>query len=112
MMLLSHFPLTFHHIHNEIPSIYCMAYDYSHADLDGLFHERDVPWKDILSLVLLLLLVNSVSGFRLELICIPHQKYQVKPHLSPWLSAACAAGMLHGNHFFVSTRRINVLNLK
>ena len=47
MMLLSHFPLTFHHIHNEIPLIHCMAYDYSHADLDGLFHERDVPWKDI-----------------------------------------------------------------
>ena len=32
------------------PSIHCMAYDYySHADLDGLCHDRlrDVPWKDI-----------------------------------------------------------------
>ena len=51
----------FHHI----------AYDYSRADWDGLCdHLRDVPWEDTFNLVLLLLLVNSVGGFRLELMYI------------------------------------------
>ena len=34
------------------------------------------------------------------LIYIPHRKYQVKPHSSPWFSAACAAAIVHRNHFF------------
>ena len=32
-------------------------------------------------------------------IYILHQKYQVKPHSSPWFSAACAAAIAHRNHF-------------
>ena len=48
----------FHHI----------AYDYSLADWDDLWdHLRNVTWEDIFKLVLLLLLVKFVSGFRLEL---------------------------------------------
>ena len=48
---------------------HCVAYDYSCGDWNGLCdHLRDVP---SLNSVLLLLLVNSVSGFRLELIYIP-----------------------------------------
>ena len=31
---------------------------------------------------------------------IPNRKYQVKPHLSLWFSAACAAAIVHRNHFF------------
>ena len=31
---------------------------------------------------------------------IPHRKYQVKPHSSPWFSAACAASIVRRNHFF------------
>ena len=31
---------------------------------------------------------------------IPHCKYQVKHHLSSWFSAACAAAIVHRNHFF------------
>ena len=31
---------------------------------------------------------------------IPHHKYQVKPHSSPWFSAACTATIVHRNHFF------------
>ena len=55
-----------------------------------------------LSLVLLLLLVNFASGFRLGLIYIyiTQRKYQVKPHSSPWFSTACAAAIVHRNHFF------------
>ena len=52
--------------------------------------------------MILLLLVNFVSESRLELIYIyiPHRKYQVKPHSSPWFPAACAAAIVHRNHFF------------
>ena len=53
----------FHHI----------AYDYSRADWDGLCdHLRDVHGRISLNLVLLLLLVNFVSGFRLELMYTYH----------------------------------------
>ena len=31
---------------------------------------------------------------------IHHRKCQVKPHSSPWFSAACAAAIVHRNHFF------------
>ena len=31
---------------------------------------------------------------------IPHCKYQVKPHSSPWVSSACVAAIVHRNHFF------------
>ena len=31
---------------------------------------------------------------------ILHCKYQIKSHSSPWFSAACAAAIVHGNHFF------------
>ena len=31
---------------------------------------------------------------------IPHQKYQAKPHSSPWLSAACGVAKVHRNRFF------------
>ena len=33
-------------------------------------------------------------------VIIPHRKYQVKPHSSPWFSAACAAAIVHRNPFF------------
>ena len=82
----------FHHI----------AYDYSRADWDGLRdHLRDVPWEDIFKL--------SASAAASEFcewvqvgtdVYIPHRKYQVKSHSSPWFSAACAAAIVHRNHFF------------
>ena len=79
-----------------------LAYDYSRADWDGLCdHLRDVPWEDIFKL--------SVSAAAIEFcvwvlvgidVYIPHRKYQVKPHSSPWFLAACAATIVHRNHFF------------
>ena len=72
-----------------------MAYDYSRD------HLRNVPWEDILKL--------SASAAGSEFcewvqvgidVYIPHRKYQVKPHSSPWFSAACAAAIVHRNHFF------------
>ena len=65
--------------------------------ISEMFHRRIY-----LKLVLVLLLVNFVSGFRLELMYIynPHRKYQVKPHSSPWFSPTCAAVIVHRKHFF------------
>ena len=37
--------------------------------------------------------------------CIPHRKYHVKPYLSPWFSAACAAAIVHRNYFFCLYQR-------
>ena len=36
---------------------------------------------------------------------IPHRKYQVKAHSCPWFSAACAAAIVHRNHFFCLYQR-------
>ena len=82
---------------------HCIAYDYSCADWDGLcIHLRDVPWEDIFKL--------GASAAAASEFCewvqvgihvyIPHRKYQVKPHSSPWFSAAFAAAIVHRNHFF------------
>ena len=82
----------FHHI----------AYDDSRTDSDGLCdHLRDVHWEDIFK--------HGASAAASEFcewvqvgidVYIPHRKYQVKPHSSPWFSAACAAAIVHRNHFF------------
>ena len=79
-----------------------MAYDYSRADWDGLRdHLRDVPWENIFKL--------SASAAASEFcewvqagidVYIPHRKHQIKNHSSPWFSAACAAAIVHRNHFF------------
>ena len=78
-----------------------IAYDYSHADWDGLRdHLRDVPWEDIFKLS-----ASAASEFCEWVqvgidVYIPHRKYQVKPHSSPWFSAADAAAIVHRHHFF------------
>ena len=67
-----------------------VAYDYSRADWDCLHdHLRDVPWEDICEWVQV-----GIDVY------IPHRKYQVKSHSSPWFSAACAAAIVHRSHFF------------
>ena len=62
---------------------------------------REVAWKESLNSVLLLLLVNIASGFRLELMYISLiELSQVKPQSSPWFSAACAAAIVIEITFF------------
>ena len=82
----------FHHI----------AYKYSHADWSSLHdHLRDVPWEDIFKLG-----ASAAASEFSEWIQVgidvynPHRKYEVKPHSSPWFSAACAAAIVYRNHFF------------
>ena len=82
----------FHHI----------AYDYSRADWDGLRDDfRDVPWEDIFKLGASAAASEFSEWVQVGIdIYIPHRKYQVKPHSSPWFSAACAAAIVHRNHSF------------
>ena len=81
---------------------HCIAYDYSHADWDGLRdHLRDVPWEDIFKLSASAAASEFYEWVQVGIdVYIPHRKYQVKPHSSPWFSAACAAAIVHRNHFF------------
>ena len=51
IMLLSQFPLTFCQNSQWNAPFHCIAYDFSHADWDGLCdHSRNVPWEDIFKL--------------------------------------------------------------
>ena len=78
-----------------------IPYDYSRADWDShCDHLKNVPWEDIFKF--------SVSAAASEFcewvqvwinVYIPHRKNQVKPHSSPSFSAACAAAIIHRNHF-------------
>ena len=79
-----------------------IAYDYSHADWDGLCdHLRDVPWEDIFKLGASAAASEFCEWVRVGIDAyIPHRKYQVKPHSSPWFSAACPAAIVHRNHSF------------
>ena len=62
---------------------------------------RDVPWKDIFKLGASAAASEFCEWIRVGIdVYIPHRKYQVKPHSSPWFSAACAAAIVHRNHFF------------
>ena len=72
------------------------------ADWDGLRdHLRDVPWEDIFKLGASTAASEFCEWVQVGIdVYIPHRKYQVKPHSSPWFSAACAAAIVHRNHFF------------
>ena len=69
---------------------------------DGLRnHLRCVPWENIFK--------PSASAATSKIcdcvqvgidIYIPNRKYQVKSHSSSWFTAACAAAIVHRNHFF------------
>ena len=81
---------------------HCIAYDYSCADSDSLCdHLRDVPWEDIFKLGASAAASEFCEWVQVGIdVYIPHRKYQLKPHLSPWFSAACAAAIVHRKHFF------------
>ena len=79
-----------------------IGYDYSCADWDGLRdHLRDVPWEDIFKLRASATASEFCEWVQVGIdVYIPHKIYQVKPHSSPRFSAACAAAIVHRNHFF------------
>ena len=62
----------------------------------------DVPWEDIFKLG-----ASAAASEFYEWVQVGNEvyilylKYQIKPHLSPWFSAVCAAAIVvHRNHFF------------
>ena len=79
-----------------------VAYDYSRADWDGLRdHLRNVPWEDIFKLSASAAASQFCEWVQVGIdVYIPHRKYQVKAHSSPWFSATCPAAIVHRNHFF------------
>ena len=81
---------------------HCIAYGYSCSDWEGLRdHLRDVPWEYIFKLSASAAASEFCEWVQVRIdVYIPHRKYQVKPHASPWFSAACAAAVVHRNHFF------------
>ena len=76
-----------------------MAYDYSCADWDSLCdHLRDVPSEDIFKLSISTATIAFSEWVQVGIdVYILHHKYPVKPHSSPWFSAACAAAVIHRN---------------
>ena len=79
-----------------------IAYDYSCPDWDGLHdHLRDIPREDIFKLSASAAASEFCEWVQVGIyMYIPHCKYQVKSHSSPWFSAACAAAVVHRNHVF------------
>ena len=62
---------------------------------------RDVPWEDIFKLSASAAASEFCEWVQVGIdVYIPNRKYQVKPHSSPWFSAACTAAIVHRNHFF------------
>ena len=62
---------------------------------------RDVPCEDVFELGASAAASEICEQGQVEIdVYIPHKKYQVKPHSSPWFSAACTAATVHRNHFF------------
>ena len=81
---------------------HCIAYDYFCADWNGLRdHLRDVPWEHIFKLAASAATSEFCEWVQVGIdVCIPHQKYQIKPHSSPWFSAAEAAAIVIEITFF------------
>ena len=62
---------------------------------------KNVSWEDIFKLDASAAVSEFCEWVQVGIdVYIPHRKYQVKPHSSPWFSAACAAAIVHRNHFF------------
>ena len=79
-----------------------IAYDYSQANWGGLRdHLRDVPSENIFKLSASAAARKFFEWVQVGIdVYIPHRKYQVQPHSSPWFSAAYAAAIVHRHHFF------------
>ena len=94
----------FHHI----------AYYYSLADWDSVHdYLRDVPQKDIFKLSASAAVSEFCEWVQIRIdVYMPHRKYQIKPHSSPWFPAACVSAQFIEITFFICTNRISLVNLK
>ena len=111
-MLLSHFPLTFHQIHNSMSCFIAQLVTIL-VLINTVFV---IIWEMLLrrislNSVLLLLLVNSVSGFRLELMYISFT-VSIRSSLTHGFQLFKLLLQFIEITFFTCTNRINLLNLK
>ena len=83
-------------------SFYCIAHDYYRADWDGIRdHLRDDPWDDVFKFSASAAASKFCEWVQVGIdVYIPHCKYQIKPHSSPWFSAAFATAIAHRNIVF------------
>ena len=78
------------------------VYSYNKADWDG-FRDllRNVPWGNIFKHYVTYAAKEISEWIGTGIDCfIPHRKFQLKPHSSPWFTPSCAAAIAHRNHFF------------
>ena len=62
---------------------------------------RDVSCKDIFKFRASAVASEFCEWVKVGIdVCTPNRKYQVKCHSSPWFSGACAAAIVHQDHFF------------
>ena len=62
----------------------------------------DVSWEDVFKLGASAAASEFCEWVQVEIdVYIPLREYQVKPHSSPWFSAACAAAIGHINQSFL-----------
>ena len=94
----------------EDSPIDCIAHDNSRSNWDSLSdYLRGVPWEDILKLGASTAASEFCEWFQVvDDVYIGHLKYQAKPQLSSWFSAAFATVIT----FLICTNKINFLNLK
>ena len=60
----------------------------------------DVPWEDIFKLGASVAAAEFCQWVQVGIaVYIPHRKYQVKPHSSPWFLVDCFVAIAHRNHF-------------
>ena len=78
------------------------VYSYSKVDWDRLWdHLRDVPWHDIFKHGATYAAKEITEWVEISIDCyIPHRKFQLKPHSSPWFTPSCATAIAHPNHYF------------
>ena len=70
----------------------------SNSQWDGLFR---YPWEDIFKFGASASSSEFCEWVQVRIdVCVPHRKYQVKPHSYPWFSAACTAAIVYRNQFF------------
>ena len=86
--MLSQFSIDFPSSSKGDASFHDTAYHYSPADWDGLGdHLRDVSWEDILKRGACSAATEFCELVQIGIdVYIPHRKYHVKPHSSPWFS--------------------------
>ena len=77
-----------------------ISYDYSHAGWGLRYHLRDVSWEDIFKLGASAAGSEFYEWVQVGIDVYLHRKNQVRPHSSPWFSAACAATIVQRNHCF------------